>query len=130
MSELVKKITVPLTMNFMKASSYGDSTVTSGNLKISLDLEESIEGKEVLIIEDIIDTGTTLTRLKNNLKDRKAASVKICTLLDKPDRRTMPVSGDYTGFKVPDQFVVGYGLDYAQRYRNLDFIGVLSFIEE
>lgn len=114
----------------MKASSYGDSTVTSGNLKISLDLEESIEGKEVLIIEDIIDTGTTLTRLKNNLKDRKAASVKICTLLDKPDRRTMPVSGDYTGFKVPDQFVVGYGLDYAQRYRNLDFIGVLSFIEE
>ncbi len=130
MSELAKNIKQDVTFNFMKVSSYGDGTESSGKININLDLEDSIEGKDVLIIEDIIDSGRTLSHLKELLLSRCPASLKICTLLDKPDRRVTDVKVDYTGFVIPDDFVIGYGLDYAQRYRNLDFIGVLRFDEE
>lgn len=126
MSDLSKKINVPVYYHFMKISSYGSST-QSGKLEIELDLSESIEGKHVLIVEDIIDTGNTLSLLKSILLERNPASLKICTLLDKPDRRESNVTIDYTGFSIPDKFVVGYGLDFDQRYRNLDYVGVISF---
>lgn len=125
-SELAKRITVPVTLDFMEVSSYGDNTVSSGHIKIKKDLAESIEGRHVLVIEDIIDTGKTLSFLMEMLKERKPASLKLCTLLDKPDRRTHPVDVDYVGFEIPDEFVVGYGLDYAQKYRNLPYIGVVE----
>ncbi len=127
MVDLAKKLKVPATMNFMKVSSYGNSTTSSGNLQISLDLEESIEGKNVLLVEDIIDSGYTLSMLAEVLRSRNPKSLKICVLLDKPDRREKEVFVDYTGFTIPDAFVVGCGLDYQQRYRNLDYIGVISF---
>ena len=126
MAELVKRITVPVTIDFMTASSYGNNTVSSGKIKIGKDLEESIEGRDVLVVEDIVDTGRTLSYLMEMLKERKPASLALCTLLDKPERRTHEVKVDYTGFKVPDEFVVGYGLDYAQKYRNLPYIGVVK----
>ena len=125
-SELAKRITVPVTLDFMKVSSYGNDTVSSGNIQIRNDLAESIEGRHVLVVEDIIDTGKTLSFLMKMLQERKPASLKLCTLLDKPDRRTHQVDVDEVGFEIPDEFVVGYGLDYAQKYRNLPYIGVVE----
>ncbi len=130
MVDLAKHIKVPVTMNFMDVSSYGNATSSSGEIKILMDLDEPIEGKNVLIVEDIIDSGRTLSKLVEHLSNRKPKSLKICTLLDKPDRRVVHVNVDYTGFSIPDEFVVGCGLDYAQKYRNLDYIGVISFEEE
>lgn len=127
--ELAKRITVPVTMDFMSVSSYGDDTKSSGVVRLVKDLDEPLEGKDVLVIEDIIDSGRTLSYLLENLGSRKPASLRLCTLLDKPDRRVKDVKVDYTGFEIPDEFVVGYGLDYAQNYRNLPYIGVVSFEE-
>ena len=125
--ELAKRITVPVSLDFMSGSSYGSETKSSGVVKIIKDLDEPIKGKDVLVIEDIVDSGRTLSYLMEMLKDRGPASLKLCTLLDKPDRRVIDVPVDYTGFEIPDEFVVGYGLDYDQRYRNLPYIGVISF---
>jgi len=127
MCELAKRITVPVSLDFMSVSSYGSDTKSSGVVKIVKDLDESIQGKDVLVVEDIIDSGRTLSYLMEMLRDRKPASLKLCTLLDKPSRRVISVDVDYTGFQIPDEFVVGYGLDYDQRYRNLPYIGVISF---
>lgn len=127
MCELAKRITVPVSLDFMSVSSYGSDTKSSGAVKIVKDLDDSIEGKDVLVVEDIIDSGRTLSYLLEMLKDRKPNSSKLCTLLDKPDRRVIDVDIDYTAFQVPDKFVVGYGLDYAQKYRNLPYIGVVEF---
>lgn len=126
MCELAKRITVPVSMDFMSVSSYGDDTKSSGVVKIVKDLDQSIEGKDVLVVEDIIDSGRTLSYLLENLRNRKPASLHLCTLLDKPERRVIDVDVDYTGFEIPDEFVVGYGLDYKQLYRNLPFIGVVE----
>lgn len=125
--ELAKRITVPVYMDFMYVSSYGDSTESSGIVKITKDLESSIEGENVLIVEDIIDSGRTLSFLREEFGRRGAKSVRICTLLSKPDRRVVDVPVDYVGYVIPDEFVVGYGLDYAQRYRNLPYIGIVEF---
>ena len=127
--ELAKRITVPVTLDFMSVSSYGDGTTSSGRVKIAKDLDESLEGKEVIIIEDIIDSGNTLYYLMDVLAKRNPSSLKLCTLLDKPDRRVKDVQVDYVGFVIPDEFVVGYGLDYAQKYRNLPYIGVVEGLE-
>ena len=130
MCELGKRITVPVTMDFMSVSSYGDGTKSSGVVKIVKDLDESLAGKDVLIVEDIIDSGRTLSYLLKVLKDRNPKSIRLCTLLDKPDRRVVKdVNVDYLGFDIPDEFVVGYGLDYAQKYRNLPYIGVVEGVE-
>ena len=126
MTELSKHITVPVSIDFMSVSSYGDSTVSSGRVKIVKDLDESIEGKDVLVVEDIIDSGRTLSYLMDLLKNRLPASLEICTLLDKPERREVEVEVKYSGFQIPDEFVVGYGLDYMQKYRNLPFVGVVE----
>lgn len=126
MTELSKHITVPVSIDFMSVSSYGDATVSSGRVRILKDLDETIEGKDVLVVEDIIDSGRTLSYLLELLKARKPASLKLCTLLDKPSRREAEVFVDYTGFQIPDAFVVGYGLDYSQYYRNLPYIGVVQ----
>lgn len=126
MCELVKHISVPVTHDFMAVSSYGDGTESSGRVKIVKDLDDSIEGKEVLIVEDIIDSGRTLSHLLQLLRARNPKSVRLCTLLDKPDRRVVEVPVEYRGFSVPDLFIVGYGLDYAQKYRNLPYIGVVE----
>ncbi len=123
--ELAKRLTVPVTMDFMSVSSYGDTQESSGRVKIVKDLDESIAGKDVLIVEDIIDSGRTLSHLIQLLQSRQPNSVRLCTLLDKPDRRVTDVTVDYTGFVIPDEFVVGYGLDYAQKFRNLPYIGVV-----
>ena len=128
--ELAKRITVPVTMDFMSVSSYGNDTKSSGVVKIIKDLDESIEGKNVLVIEDIIDSGRTLSYLLDILGKRNPQSLRLCTLLDKPERRVKDVNVDYTCFNIPDEFVVGYGLDYAQRYRNLPFIGIVEFENE
>lgn len=127
--ELAKRITVPVSMDFMSVSSYGDDTKSSGIVRIVKDLDESLLGKEVIIVEDIVDSGRTLAYLKELLMDRGPKSIKICTLLDKPSRRVKAVHVDYTCFAIPDEFVVGYGLDYAQKYRNLPFIGVVEGVE-
>lgn len=124
--ELAKRITVPVSFDFMSVSSYGNETKSSGVVRIVKDLDESIENKDVLVVEDIIDSGRTLSYLLENLKSRKPRSLKLCTLLDKPDRRVTDVQVDYTGFEIPDKFVVGYGLDYAQKYRNLPYIGIVE----
>lgn len=124
--ELAKRLTVPVTLDFMSVSSYGDDTKSSGVVKIVKDLDEPLENKDVLIVEDIIDSGRTLSYLIEILKKRNPASLHLCTLLDKPDRRVRPVEVDYTCFEIPDEFVVGYGLDYAQKYRNLPYIGVVE----
>lgn len=126
MTELSKHITVPVSIDFMSVSSYGDATVSSGRVKIVKDLDDTIEDKEVLIVEDIIDSGRTLSYLLEMLQTRKPTSLKICTLLDKPDRREAEVKVDYIGFQIPDEFVVGYGLDYMQKYRNLPYVGVVE----
>ena len=127
--ELAKCITVPVSLDFMSVSSYGDGTKSSGIVKIAKDLDETIEGKNVIVIEDIIDSGRTLSYLLEVLSKRKPKSMKLCTLLDKPERRVVDVKVDYTGFAIPDEFVVGYGLDYAQKYRNLPYIGVVEGVE-
>lgn len=126
MSQLSKYITVPTTMDFMALSSYGNELISTGNIEIKKDLDENIAGKHVLIVEDIVDTGRTLKFLKEFLQGRDAASVKICTMLDKPARRVVEIEADYTGFAIRDEFVLGYGLDYAQHYRNLPYIGYVS----
>lgn len=127
MCELAKRITVPVSMDFMNVGSYGDGTSSSGVVRIAKDLDESIENKEVLIVEDIIDSGRTLYYLIDVLGHRNPKSIRLCTLLDKPDRREKEVQVDYVGFEIPDEFVVGYGLDFAQKYRNLPYIGVVRF---
>lgn len=130
MCELSKRITVPVTIDFMSVSSYGQGTTSSGNIKIVKDLDDTIAGKHVLVVEDIIDSGRTLSHLLELLESRRPESLALCTLLDKPDRRVVEVDVDYTGFEIPDLFVVGYGLDYAQKYRNLPYIGVVEIDEE
>ena len=126
-TELAKRIKLPMTIDFMSVSSYGSGTESSGDVKIKKDLENSIEGENVIIIEDIIDSGNTLSRLSKLLAQRNPKSLTICTLLDKPDRRVVDdVNVDYTGFVIPDKFVVGYGLDYDQRFRNLPYIGFVE----
>lgn len=122
-TELAKHLTVPVTLDFMSVSSYGNSTISSGDVRIMKDLDDSIVGRNVLVVEDIVDTGRTLKYLCDNLKTRMPESLKLCTLLDKPDRRVIDINVDYVGFTIPDEFVVGFGLDYAQKYRNLPYIG-------
>lgn len=126
MADLTRAIDLPCTVDFMSVSSYGAGTTSSGQVKILKDLSEPIEGKDLIIVEDILDSGNTLFYLRDVLTARKPASVAICTLLDKPERRVKPIKADYSGFEVPDAFVVGYGLDYAEKYRNLPYIGVLK----
>ena len=128
--ELAKRVTVPVSFDFMSVSSYGSGTESSGIVKIVKDLDEPLQGKDVLIVEDIIDSGRTLRYLMDVLEKREPSSIKLCTLLDKPSRRVKEVEVDYTCFEIPDEFVVGYGLDYDQRYRNLPYIGVMEFDNE
>lgn len=130
MVDLVKSLDLPVKFDFMDVSSYGNSTESSGNIKILKDLDDPIEGENLLIVEDIIDSGRTLHYLLEYLKSKKPKSIKLCTLFDKPERREFDVHVDWTGFDIPDKFIVGYGLDYAQRYRNLPYIGVLHFDED
>ena len=125
MCELSKRITVPVTLDFMSVSSYGSDNKSSGVVKIVKDLDDSIKDKNVLVVEDIVDSGRTLNYLLEMLRKREPASVKLCTLLDKPSRRVVDVEVNYTGFEIPDEFVVGYGLDYDQKYRNLPYIGIV-----
>ena len=127
MCELAKRITVPVSLDFMSVTSYGNETKSSGVVRIVKDLDEPIMGKDVIVIEDIVDSGRTLSYMLDLLKERKPASIRLCTLLDKPDRRVVEVPVDYTGFQIPDEFVVGYGLDYAQKYRNLPYVGIVEF---
>lgn len=127
MCELAKRIAVPVSLDFMSVSSYGSATKSSGVVKIVKDLDEPLKDKDVLVVEDIVDSGRTLSYLIDMLKDRGPKSIKLCTLLDKPERRVVDVHVDYTCFQIPDEFVVGYGLDYDQRYRNLPYIGVVEF---
>lgn len=124
--ELARYITVPVTIDFITVSSYGNGKTSTGKVSIIRDLTEGIQARDVLVIEDIVDTGRTLSYLMEMLKERKPASIRLCTLLDKPMRRTHPVNVDYVGFEVPDEFIVGWGLDYAQNYRNLPYIGILG----
>lgn len=126
MADLMRGITIPCTVDFMSVSSYGGGTSSSGQVKITKDLSESIEGRDIIVVEDILDSGNTLSYLLQLLKARHPASMRLCTLLDKPSRRVKPVEVDYSGFSIPDDFVVGYGLDFAERYRNLPYIGVLK----
>lgn len=128
--ELAKRLTVPVVFDFMQVSSYGDGTKSSGSIKVLKDLDEPITGKDALIIEDILDSGTTLYKLLGLLRVSNPNSLKVCTLLDKPSRRVYPVNVDYNGFEIEDEFVVGFGLDYQQRYRNLPYIGIMKFVEE
>lgn len=130
MCELAKRISIPVTLDFMCVSSYGDLTKSSGVVKIVKDLDEPINGRDVLVVEDIVDSGNTLSYLLENLSSREPASLALCTLLDKPDRRVRDVKVDYTGFQIPDEFVVGYGLDYAQKYRNLPYVGIVELEED
>lgn len=125
-SDLVRKINLPIEIDFMAISSYGSDATSSGEVKVVKDLNERIEGKDVIIVEDIIDSGYTLTYLKNLFLQRNPKSLKICALLDKPERRKVGIEGDYVGFKIPNEFVVGFGLDYAERFRNLDSIYILK----
>ncbi len=126
MADLMRAIKVPCTVDFMAVSSYGTGTTSSGQVKITKDLCESIEGRDIIVVEDILDSGNTLSYLLQLLQARNPATMKLCTLLDKPDRRTKPVHVDYSGFSIPDAFVVGYGLDFSEKYRNLPYIGVLK----
>ncbi|GAB6157996.1 hypoxanthine phosphoribosyltransferase [Desulfotomaculum varum] len=126
LADLVRNIEIPTFFDFMAVSSYGAGTVSSGVVRILKDLDKSVEGKHVIIVEDIVDTGLTLQYLLENMKSRGPASLKVCTLLDKPDRRKVDIPIDYNGFRIPDEFVVGYGLDFNERYRNLPYIAVLK----
>lgn len=128
MCELAKRITVPVSLDFMSVSSYGSETESSGVVRIMKDLDEPLTGRHVLVVEDIVDSGRTLSYLLEMLKGRGAADVKLCALLDKPERRVVDVNVDYIGFRIPDEFVVGYGLDYDQKYRNLPYIGKVKFV--
>lgn len=125
-ADLVREIKLPVKFDFMAASSYGVSTKTSGTVRILKDIDTDIENKHVIIVEDIIDSGLTLKYLKENFEHRKAASVKLCAMLNKPEGRRTDIKGDYIGFDVPDEFIVGYGLDYASTYRNIPYIGILK----
>ncbi len=125
-ADLMRALDLPCKVDFMAASSYGSGTSSSGQVKLIKDLVEDIEGKDVLVLEDILDSGNTLSSLLELLKERKPASIKLCVLLDKPERREKPVAVHYTGFSIPDAFVVGYGLDYDEKYRNLPYIGILK----
>lgn len=125
-TELTKRIQVPVVLDFMEVSSYGTGTESSGQVNITKDLIEDMEGKNVIIIEDIIDTGRTLSLLLENLRGRRPKTLKLCTLLDKPERRVVDVAVDYNGFVIPNKFVVGYGMDFEQKYRNLPYIGVIE----
>ena len=129
MCELAKRITVPVSLDFMQVSSYGTETKSSGVVKIVKDLDEPIRDKNVIVVEDVVDSGRTLSYLLDMLQERQPKSMRLCTLLDKPERRVVDVHVDYTGFAIPDEFVVGYGLDYAQKYRNLPYIGVVHLSE-
>ncbi len=129
MCELAKRIDLPVSLDFMSVSSYGGDTKSSGVVRIIKDLDDPIKDKDVIVVEDIVDSGRTLSYLLELLNDRKPKSLALCTLLDKPSRRVVPVNVNYTGFEIPDEFVVGYGLDYDQRYRNLPYIGVVRFDE-
>ena len=126
MADLSRSIDLPVAVDFMCVSSYGSGTSSSGQVQITKDLSDQIEGKDVIIVEDILDSGNTLFYLTEILKARKPASIKLCTLLDKPERRVKPITADYSGFPIPDAFVVGYGLDYNEKYRNLPFVGILK----
>jgi len=126
MADLLRQITIPVEMDFMAVSSYGSGTKTSGVVKILKDLDRLIQGYHILIVEDILDSGMTLSYLTELLQDRSPASIRIATLLDKPERRKVDIKPDYVGFDIPDEFVVGYGLDYAELYRNLPYVGVLA----
>ncbi len=129
MCELAKRITVPVSLDFMQVSSYGTETKSSGVVKIVKDLDEPIRDKNVIVVEDVVDSGRTLSYLLDMLQERQPKSMRLCTLLDKPERRVVDVHVDYTGFEIPDEFVVGYGLDYAQKYRNLPYIGIVHLSE-
>ena len=126
MADLSRAIDIPVQIDFMSVSSYGKGTSTSGQVEIKKDLSDSIEGVHVIVVEDILDSGNTLSYLLRVLEQRGPASVRLCTLLDKPERREKPITADYVGFTVPNAFIVGYGLDYAEKYRNLPYIGVLK----
>ena len=126
MADLTRSINLDVTVDFMVVSSYGAGTVSSGQVEIKKDLSDSIEGRDLIIVEDILDSGNTLYYLMDVLKARKPASIRLCTLMDKPDRRTKPITADYVGFTIPDAFIVGYGLDYGEKYRNLPYVGVLK----
>lgn len=126
MSDLIRRLTIPLNIDYVAVSSYGRSTDSSGVVRIVKDLDEPIEGRHVLVVEDIVDTGLTLRYLLDNLQSRGPLSVAVCVLLDKPSRRKVDIKPDYCGFEIPDEFVVGYGLDYAENYRNMPFIGILD----
>ncbi|MBE7080104.1 MAG: hypoxanthine phosphoribosyltransferase [Clostridiales bacterium] len=125
-ADLIRAMEVPVTLEFMKVSSYGASTTSSGKLSVSLDIMSNIENKDVLIVEDIIDSGHTMKALTDMLKTRNPATLRIVTLLDKPSRRVAPIEADYTCFEIEDEFVIGYGLDYAEKYRDLPYVGILS----
>jgi len=126
MADLARKITRPCRIDFMSVSSYGKGSTSSGQVQITKDLSEDISGLHVIVVEDILDSGNTLSYLLRLLEQRHPASIRLCTLLDKPDRRKVEVAVHYSGFTIPDAFVVGYGLDYAERYRNLPYIGILK----
>ena len=126
MADLTRAIDLDVTVDFMAVSSYGAGTVSSGQVEIKKDLSDSIEGRDLIIVEDILDSGNTLYYLMDVLRARKPASIRICTLMDKPERRTKPITADYVGFTIPDTFIVGYGLDYDERYRNLPYVGVVK----
>ena len=126
MADLTRSINLDVRVDFMSVSSYGAATVSSGQVEIKKDLSASIEGKDLIIVEDILDSGNTLFYLLDVLRARKPASIRICTLMDKPERRAKPIKADYVGFTIPDAFIVGYGLDYAEKYRNLPYVGVLK----
>ena len=126
MADLCRRIDLPCTIDFMSVSSYGSGTSSTGQVQITKDLSGDISGKHILVVEDILDSGTTLSYLLKLLEQRKPASIRLCTLLDKPERRVKPVEVHYSGFTIPDAFVVGYGLDYAEHYRNLPYIGILK----
>ena len=126
MADLCRAIDLPCTLDFMAVSSYGNGTKSSGQVQITKDLSEDISDRHIIVVEDILDSGNTLSYLLKILENRHPASIRLCTLLDKPDRRVKPVEVHYSGFTIPDAFVVGYGLDYAEKYRNLPYIGILK----
>jgi len=126
MADLVRQIKLPMTTDFLTVSSYGDGTVSSGDVKVVMDLDETITGCDVLVVEDIIDTGNTFSKVIRMLQNRDPASLKICTLLNKPSRRVIDVQIDFCGMEIPDEFVCGYGLDYAQKYRNVPYVGIYT----
>ncbi len=126
MADLIRQIKLPLIVDFMAVSTYGDGTVSSGDVKVAMDLDQSIEGRDILLVEDIVDTGNTFSKIIRMMNNRNPRSVRVCTFLDKPSRRTAHVDIDFCGITIPNEFVCGYGLDYAQRYRNLPYVGVLQ----